>query len=173
MAGEEGGGVSGVIKHSNTFSARSSTPRRAAGEDGQTDGGRRRQRRSTRFAGATTRPRPRIAGRPSPRMEADTRGSSQPRPVIHGSAAERAELAGAATPLQSTAASTPVRAALLSDDSPGGGSPSLRRSLSTRPSFLPSLRRNFAPRRWNSFVQIKSAAWKYHARPLARQPRGI
>ena len=103
-------------------------------------------------------------------MEADTRGSSQPRPVIHGSAAERAELAGAATPLQSTAASTPVRAALLSDDSPGGGSPSLRRSLSTRPSFLPSLRRNFAPRRWNSFVQIKSAAWKYHARPPARHP---
>ena len=88
--------------------ARSSTPRRAAGEDGRRDGGRRRQRRSTRFAGATTRPRPRIAGRPSPGMEANTRGPSQPRPVIHGNAAERAELAGAATPLQSTAASTPV-----------------------------------------------------------------
>ena len=88
--------------------ARSSTPRRAAAEDGRRDGGRRRQRRSTRFAGATTRPRPRIAGRPSPGMEANTRGFSQLRPVIHGNAAERAELAGAATPLQSTAASTPV-----------------------------------------------------------------
>ena len=49
----KGGRVSGVIKHSNTFSARSSTTRPR----------RRRQRRSTRSAGATTRRprRPRIA----------------------------------------------------------------------------------------------------------------
>ena len=69
---------------------------------------------------------------------------------------------------------SPVRAALLSD-SPGAaalplcGGPSLRGPIP----FLPSLRRNFAPRRWNSFVQIKSAAWKYHACLPAKAPTSL
>ena len=113
-------------------------------------------------------------------MEANTRGSSQPRPVIHGNAAERAELAGAATPLQSTAASTPV----VRPSCTAVRLPRRRRrrlSLSAAvplcaalfPSFRPSLRRNFAPRRWNSFVQIKSAAWKYHACLPAKAPTSL
>ena len=104
------------------------------------DGGRRRrQRRSTRFAGATARPRPRIAGRPSPRLEADARGSSQPRPVIHGNAAERAELAGAATPLQSSAASTPAVRPSELRCCPTPPAPRLSLSAAVPLSFLPSV----------------------------------